>query len=56
MESIIKDILKIRDFYRYMGLFIENGKWKKLIFHPILAFGIYFLRGMVGAFYLINQK
>jgi len=42
--------------YRFIGVFIENGKWRKLLAHPILTLGVYFLRGMVGVFYLINKK
>jgi glycosyltransferase involved in cell wall biosynthesis len=38
--------------YRYFGVFFEKGKWKKLIAHPILAAGMYFLRFMVGIKYL----
>ncbi|MFH1048253.1 MAG: hypothetical protein V1732_01165 [Patescibacteria group bacterium] len=26
-------------YYRFIGVFIENGKWKKLIAHPILMAG-----------------
>jgi len=42
--------------YRFFGVFIENGKWKKLIAHPCLAFGMYFLRGMVGFNFLLRKK
>ena len=42
-------------YYRFLGVFIENGKWKKLIRHPILAFVMYFERFMVGFTYLINR-
>ena len=42
--------------YRYFGVFLENGKWKKLLSHPILAFGMYFLRFLVGVSFLINKK
>ena len=41
--------------YRFLGVFIENGKWKKLIKHPILAFVMYFERFAVGLTYLINR-
>jgi glycosyltransferase involved in cell wall biosynthesis len=40
--------------YRYFGVFTENGKWKKLIRHPILAAGMYFLRFLVGVKYLMR--
>lgn len=42
--------------YRYFGVFLENGKWKKLLSHPALTFGMYFLRGMVGVVYLVKRK
>jgi glycosyltransferase involved in cell wall biosynthesis len=38
--------------YRYVGVFVEWGKWKKLLSHPILTSGIYFLRILVGINYL----
>ena len=42
-------------YYRFLGVFIENGKWKKLLRHPILAFVMYFERFAVGLTYLINR-
>ncbi len=39
-------------FYRYVGVFVENGKWKKLVTHPLLTIGMYVLRGCVGAVFL----
>ena len=42
-------------YYRFLGVFIENGKWKRLIRHPILAFVMYFERFAVGLTYLINR-
>ena len=41
-------------YYRYIGIFIENGKWKKLLHHPLLTFGLYFLRFLVGVRYLMR--
>jgi glycosyltransferase involved in cell wall biosynthesis len=38
--------------YRFLGVFIEKRKWKKLLWHPILAGGMYFLRLLVGIKYL----
>lgn len=43
-------------YYRYFGVFIENGKWKKILAHPILTLGLFFLKGIVGITYLINKK
>ena len=41
-------------YYRYLGVFFENGKWKKLLRHPILAGGVYFLRFLVGLQFLLS--
>lgn len=50
------DIKKQLGFwYRYFGVFIEKGGWKKLLRHPILTGGMYFLRLGVGVVYL-HQK
>lgn len=35
-------------YYRYFWVFIEKWKWKNLFSHPFLAFGMYWLRFMVG--------
>ena len=39
--------------YRYFGVFVENGKWRRLLRHPILAAVMYFERIAVGATYLL---
>ena len=39
--------------YRYFGVFAENGKWRRLLRHPILAAVMYFERIAVGATYLL---
>ena len=43
-------------YYRFFGVFIENGKWKKLISHPSLTFGMYFLRFLVGVKFMMRKK
>ena len=43
-------------WYRYFGVFLENGKWKRLLAHPILAAGMYFLRAAVGFAYLFGGR
>ncbi len=43
-------------WYRYFGVFTEKGKRKKLLRHPILAGGMYFLRFLVGAKYLVRNR
>jgi len=40
--------------YRYIRVFVENGKWKMLVRHPLLASGMYFLRFLVGVKFLIR--
>lgn len=42
--------------YRYFGVFLQNGKWKKLFSHPILACGMYALRFLVGIEYLSTKN
>ncbi|MFM7035603.1 MAG: glycosyltransferase family 2 protein [Planctomycetia bacterium] len=39
-------------FYRYVGVFIERGKFWRLVRHPILTAGMYWLRFRVGLRYL----
>lgn len=41
--------------YRFFGVFVENGKWKRLLRHPILALVMYAERILVGFTYLINK-
>lgn len=42
-------------YYRFFGVFIENGKWKRLLRHPILALVMYAERIAVGVTYLLNR-
>ena len=41
--------------YRFFGVFVENGKWRRLLRHPILAFVMYCERFAVGLTYLMNR-
>lgn len=43
-------------YYRFFGVFMENGKWKKIIAHPIMAFGMYFLRILVGFKFIFRKR
>jgi glycosyltransferase involved in cell wall biosynthesis len=44
-------------FYRFFWVFFENGKWKKLISHPFLTLGMYYLRFMLGIkFFMYKSK
>lgn len=38
--------------YRYAGVFMENGKWARLLRHPVFTLGMFALRGAVGFAYL----
>ncbi|MCK4781671.1 glycosyltransferase [Candidatus Parcubacteria bacterium] len=52
-----RDIKKQLGFYyRFFGIFIEDGKWKKLLARPILTLGMLALRFMVGVNYLLNKN
>lgn len=39
--------------YRYLGVFVENGKWRRLLRHPVLAAVMYAERVAVGVTYLV---
>lgn len=52
-DPIIKKQLGL--WYRLFGVFLENGKWKKLLRHPMLTLGMYFLKVMMGIQYLIGR-
>jgi glycosyltransferase involved in cell wall biosynthesis len=41
-------------YYRFLGVFVENGKWKKFLRHPLLALGMYFLRILVGIKFILR--
>lgn len=38
--------------YRFFGVFLEEGKWKKCMSHPVLFAGMYYLRFAVGLRFL----
>jgi glycosyltransferase involved in cell wall biosynthesis len=42
-------------FYRYFGVFLENGRWRRMITHPSLAAGMYFLRFLVGVMFVLSK-
>ena len=42
-------------FYRFVGVFVENGKWRKILRHPILFAVVIFERLSVGVVYLLNK-
>jgi len=43
-------------YYRYLGVFVENGKWRRLLRHPVLAAVMYFERVAVGFVYLAGRR
>lgn len=43
-------------FYRYLIVFVENQKYVRLLAHPILTMGMYYLRVAVGLSYLREGK
>lgn len=42
-------------FYRYFGVFIEQGKWKKLLRHPLLFIQVFLLKILVGIVFLMSK-
>lgn len=42
-------------FYRFVGVFVERGKWRKVLRHPLLFALVMFERVSVGAVYLLNR-
>ena len=53
-DSIVRKQLGV--YYRFIGIFIEKGKWKRLIRHPLLGLGMYILRFLVGCSYIFAKK
>jgi glycosyltransferase involved in cell wall biosynthesis len=51
-----KDIsMQFGFWYRYMGVFLEKGKFIKLLSHPILTSGMCLLRFLVGVTYILKK-
>jgi len=42
-------------WYRYFIVFLESGKWRRLIKHPFLTCGMMFLKFCIGTVYLYNK-
>ena len=42
-------------WYRFFGVFLGNGKWRKFLLHPILVIGMYCLRVSVGVVFMRNK-
>jgi len=43
-------------YYRYFGVFLENGKWKKILLHPVSSIKMYWLKFLMGVSFLLNKK
>ena len=41
--------------YQFLGVFVEHGKWRRLLRHPVLAAVMYAERVLVGFTYLLNR-
>ena len=53
-DAIIKK--QLGWYYRLIGVFTENKKWKRLLRHPALAAGMYSLRLMIAGNVLLKGK
>lgn len=42
--------------YRFFGVFLEKGKWRRALRHPLLLASIFFERAVVGAVYLAHRR
>jgi glycosyltransferase involved in cell wall biosynthesis len=47
---------QIGALYRLIGVFVEKGKWKKLIRHPLFSIAMYKLRFGVALTYYLNRN
>lgn len=51
------DIIRQTGFlYRYIIVFIEKGRWRRLLSHPLLSIAMLALRVTVGVVYLAQRK
>lgn len=50
------NVPELNPVYRYFGVFVEDGKWKKIIRHPIFFLAMMYLRVIVGIAYLRTKK
>jgi glycosyltransferase involved in cell wall biosynthesis len=42
-------------YYRFWGVFVEDGKWRKLVNQPLLTLGMFILRILIGYQFLIKK-
>jgi glycosyltransferase involved in cell wall biosynthesis len=51
------DIIRQTGFlYRYVVVFIESGRWRRLLAHPLMSIAMLTLRVFVGLVYLAKRK
>ncbi len=43
-------------WYRYIGVFIEHGKWRRLCAHPWLTVGMCVLKFLVGVMFITRKR
>jgi len=43
-------------YYRFLKVFLEKGKWKKALSHPILMVGVYLVKILTGFIYFFSSK
>ncbi len=53
-DAIVKKQFGFR--YRFIGVFVENGKWKRVLRHPILFSVMMLERILVGFVYLASRR
>lgn len=41
--------------YRYLWVFVEHGKWKRVLMNPLLMVGVFGLRFLVGLVFLLEK-
>lgn len=42
--------------YRFFGVFLENGKWRRALAHPLMMASIFLERFVVGVVFLLRRK
>lgn len=52
----IETMKQLGGLYRLIGVFVENGKWKKLIRYPLFMIAMYYLRFRVAIEYFKTVK
>jgi len=52
----LETMKQIGIWYRLVGVFVEEGKWKKLIRHPLFMIAMYCLRLKVALGYFQSTK